>query len=136
MRKVNKSFLIGLVALGGVIINVAAPGNYVRHALFDEKVRPLASAGGTLLRVNSVILSEFGNGLILVVMVISFIIVFQKLTDRYLPVGQPAVYRPVSRRKPRVPVNVKIRSHEDYESRVGIPMGRSEEHTSELQSPS
>lgn len=79
LKKVNKSFLIGLTALGGAIINAAAPGNYVRHALFDEKVRPLASVGNTLLRVNSVISSEFGSGLILVIMVVAFITAFLKL---------------------------------------------------------
>lgn len=56
-----------------------APGNYVRHAVFDEKIRPLMSLGNTILRVNNVISFEFRNGLLLAVIVVSFVIAFKKL---------------------------------------------------------
>lgn len=79
LKKISKGFWIGLTALAGTIINVMAPGNYVRHAAIDEKIRLLSSIGSTLLRVNSVISSEFRNGLLLVVIVVSFVVAYENL---------------------------------------------------------
>lgn len=91
LRKINKSFLIGLTALVGAIINVVAPGNYVRHTYIDEKIRPLLSIGNTLLRVNSVMVSEFRSGLLLAIIVVSFIIAFEKIEKGVLVFKYPGL---------------------------------------------
>lgn len=77
LKKISKSFWIGLTALAGAIINVAAPGNYVRHG--DGKITLLSSLGSALLRVNSVISFELRSGLLLVIIVVSFVAAFMKL---------------------------------------------------------
>lgn len=79
LEKISRSFLIGLTALSGAIINVAAPGNFVRHATMDEKIRPLMSIANAILRVNNVISSDFRKGLILAIIIVSFVIAFEKL---------------------------------------------------------
>ena len=76
-KQVKKNIIIGITALIGAIINVIAPGNYVRHAVIDSKIRPLFSICTTLLRVNHVIAIELQKGFLLFVIVIAFIFAYK-----------------------------------------------------------
>lgn len=76
LRKIDKGCLVFLAALMGAIINVVAPGNFVRHSVIDSKIRPFSSIYHTIAHANKVISYEFQTGFLLVIIVVAFLFAF------------------------------------------------------------
>ena len=60
--KIEKNVLIGGTALLGALINTVAPGNFVRHSAFDEKISPIRVSFELLTRINEILSSKIKEG--------------------------------------------------------------------------
>lgn len=81
LKKIRKNAVIALTAFLGAIINTVAPGNFVRHSFIDTEIRPLLSIWNTLVRISSVISSDFTAGFLLLIFIVAFFIAYRKLGD-------------------------------------------------------
>ena len=80
-KKVKANVLIGLTAFIGALINTMAPGNYARHGVIDTEIRFEEMFVDTFSRVNSIIKNDFERGILPVIIVIGFILVYDKVID-------------------------------------------------------
>jgi len=80
LKSLRKNWIIMITALGGAIVNSIAPGNFIRHLSYDsEGIRLYTSILYTIERESHVISKGLQNGLLLFVIVVSFVLCYRKL---------------------------------------------------------
>ena len=83
--------LICIFAIIGAIVNVIAPGNYVRHAAIDTKIRVLSSVYSSVERTFAIISNDIQSGLLLVLIIVSFLFGYKKLNVKWNEFRYPVI---------------------------------------------
>lgn len=78
---IRKNIVITIVALLGSIINAVAPGNFARHEVIDSELRLFDSLYYVIRRASITIISEFEEGLLLTIVIVTFIWAYNRLQD-------------------------------------------------------
>lgn len=78
-KKIEANCIIGISAFIGAVINVFAPGNYVRHEYFDSEIRYVKMMFGTIERVNDILSTDFQSGILLAIIIVIFVSAYGKL---------------------------------------------------------
>jgi len=76
VRKWQSYYWIFIVTLLGALVNTVAPGNYIRHGSFDEKVRFGKALGMSAYRVNCQFLKGTSERGLLILIVVTAIMVY------------------------------------------------------------
>ena len=74
LKKIKRNITMGIVALIGSIINVVAPGNFVRHSVIDSEIRVGLSVVTTIFRIHDKIARGFQQGFLLLLIVVTFFV--------------------------------------------------------------
>lgn len=90
-RTFDKSIVVFLVAFIGSVVNAMAPGNFARHSEMDTEIRLVNSIGSSFVRINYVISQEIQFGILLLVIIVSFLIGYFISSSNKIEIRLPGV---------------------------------------------
>lgn len=90
MKKIDYTIIIFVITLTGAVINVAAPGNYVRHAAFSEEFPIWSSLMYSYTGVCKAVWKYVGNGTIYFIILLCTLL-FNKLKEAQIVYINPVL---------------------------------------------
>ncbi len=90
-RKLDKSMLFFMSSFIGALINTAAPGNYVRHLNFDNRLRVVDAIANSVLRASAVLSRDYIIGFLLMAMAVAFVIGYVQIDKKECSFNYPGI---------------------------------------------